>query len=141
MRRRVSPLSLPRAVAALIPVALALGVLSMHSVSGGRHHEDRPMGVASETSPMAGAAIAMAVGVDTVIETARAPRGQPSQQWALAGVCAFVFLGGLVLAFRLVSRLVRRKIVRGRLVQPWSRERAPRGPPRDLLMVLCVMRT
>lgn len=139
----------------LTAVAVVLGVLAMHAVSGGSHSASAPLssagahatagdasdGMVGDLVPaehLASASAAGALLLDLAAGAAEAPDPQPM---AMLAMCLAVLLA----AFVLVRRLAQRPTALLRATRPAPAPRARRvawqPPPDDLLLRICVMRT
>lgn len=157
--RRVTPLR-----AAVTSLAVVLGILSMHALSGGPHTPrgvehvmtDATAGTGSLVDGPMAAMSAMAAGLDALEAAAGttltlagalpalvdAAPDPPPPDPAMAAMCAAVLLAvAVAVGFRLARRSPPRPALTyvSRAVR--GSGRAPRARPPDLLTVLCVMRT
>ena len=149
MRRRPRRLSLRMVVTA---VAVALGVLSMHAVSGGPH---APRGVEHAMSSGLAAFTAAGTGAHAATSPERlvAQLSPPLQQLAaqdlptepsaaMAVMCAAVLLSVVVaLGLRVLGRLRGSPAAVPAVRRVTHGSRATRASPPDLLTRLCVLRT
>lgn len=145
--QRVTPLG-----AAVLALAVVLGILAMHAVSGGPH---TPRGVdhamAGPASMLIGSASAMSgmtadIGQDVqgalVAAAVSAPPGPTDLAGGMAAMCAVVLLVlVLVLGFGLLGRSWPQSARPGAAALVPGCRYISRAPPRDLLAELCVLRT
>jgi hypothetical protein len=139
--------ALPVLARALTLVALLSGLFAMHVVAGGAHsaHAASPAS-ASSSPPHDGSTVvphldrAMAMGEQT-FAGALARAAEDGVNVEAAALCLAVLIStGLALALPRLSHLVAPPQPVRR--SSWDRTVPPaRGPPRDLLAQLCVLRT
>ncbi len=144
-RRARGRLGLPAALAIALVGLLCAGILAMHHLAGGGH--SATVAMAAPSAHSAGPVMA----ADPAMSAMNAVDPAPVHAVAIvdqmmgghtAGACLTVLLGGLlVLLYAVVSWQARRtrenQVMRVRTGGP----RPGRGPPRDLLAQLCVLRT